>query len=411
MTDELTAEPEPTSAHVTRQLGPCTFEAIDTAEGLESLAGEWDDLVRAMGRPSPFLLHGWVVEWWRHFAAGGRLAVVVARRDGRLVGVAPMFVRRAGGVRVARFLGGHESALADLLLAEGEPPSTAHGLLDELRRQPFDYADLFGLPASSALADASAGKLPFIERVEAPVLDMPNGWDAAFNAKTTSKKRGNLRRSMGHLAEVGEVEFVVGRTREELEPLLEDAFHLHELRWRGRPDGSTFGTEVGQRFHRDAVKRLGDDGVLRLVLMRVAGRPAAFHYYFEIGPTMISNRLSFDPALSRHSPGLLATLETIRVAAADGLTRVEFLGGPERYKLMLADRFEPLSEAVGLGRNPLGSLAARQRLGVIQLRRTLKRSDRLQRLYLNGFGSLLPFGKGGRQSESAEGSGRPGKSS
>ena len=43
----------------------CTFETLDSLEALESLAGEWDDLVRGMRRPSPFLLHGWVVEWWR----------------------------------------------------------------------------------------------------------------------------------------------------------------------------------------------------------------------------------------------------------------------------------------------------------------------------------------------------------
>jgi CelD/BcsL family acetyltransferase involved in cellulose biosynthesis len=124
----------------------CAFETLDSTEALESLAGEWNNLVLAMPRPSPFLLHGWVTEWWRHFGAGSRLTLVVARRDGHLVGAAPLYVQRSGGVRVARFLGAHESPLADLLIAEGEPESTAAGLLEELRKQPFDLADLFGLP-------------------------------------------------------------------------------------------------------------------------------------------------------------------------------------------------------------------------------------------------------------------------
>ena len=64
---------------------------------------------------------------------------------------------------------------------------------------------------------------------------MPDGWEAAYSAKTSSKKRNLHRRRLRQLGEVGEVEFVSARTREELEPLLEEAFHLHELRWRGRP--------------------------------------------------------------------------------------------------------------------------------------------------------------------------------
>ena len=202
MEEEPKAGSETASGHVVQDLAPCTFETIDTAAGLESLAGEWDDLVRAMPRPSPFLLHGWVVEWWRQFGVGGRLTVAVARRDGHLVGAAPLFVRRVRGIRVARFLGAHESALADLLLAEGEPDSTGRGLLAELRRQPFDYADLFGLPGDSALLRATAARSPGIERVEAPVLLMPDGWDAAYAAQTPSKNR-NLH-WLRQLGETGE---------------------------------------------------------------------------------------------------------------------------------------------------------------------------------------------------------------
>ena len=367
-----------------------------------SLGLEWDSLVKVMPRPSPFLLHGWLIEWWRHFGGDSQLGVVVARREGRLVGAVPLFVQRTHGVRVARFLGGNDSALADLLLAENEPESTGRLLVEEMRRLPFDYADLFGLPESSALAGAVS--LELVERVAAPVLLMPDGWDAAYAAKTSSKKRNLHRRRLRQLTELGEVQFTVGRTREELEPMLEDAFALHELRWRGRTDGSSFGTDVGRRFNRAALQRLAGDGVLRMVLMRVGGKPVAFHYFFAIGEAMTVYRLAFDPSLSRYSPGLVATLETLRAASDEGLTRVEFLGGDERYKLELADRLEPLSQAVAFARSPVGFLAARQRLGMIRLRKTLRRSERLQRLYVNRIGSL-GRSRGRRPSDEAESSG------
>lgn len=361
-------------------------EVVSSADGLEALAPEWDVLVRSMRRPSPFLLHGWVTAWWSHYGGGARLATVVARRDGRPVGILPAYVRRSHGVRVARFLGGHESALADVLLAPDEPVSTARLLVDELRRQPFDFADFFGLPGGSALA--SAGGPPLIERVDAPVLEMPRGWDELYAERVGSKKRSLHRRRLRQLGEVGTVEFVTGRTGEELEPLLEEAFRLHELRWRGRPDASTFGTGAGRLFHRAAMRRLACQDVLRLVLMRVGGAPAAFHYFFALDGVMVVHRLAFDPALAHCSPGLVATLETLRRASEEGLTRVEFLGGGERYKMELADRREPLYQGIGLGRSPLGALAARQRVASIRVRKTLKRSERLQHLYANGLPGL-----------------------
>jgi CelD/BcsL family acetyltransferase involved in cellulose biosynthesis len=99
---------------------------------------------------------------------------------------------------------------------------------------------------------------------------------------------------------------------------------------------------------------------------------------------MYVHRLAFDPALSRYSPGLVSTLETLRVASDEGMTKVEYLGGGERYKLELSDRLEPLQQAVGLSRNAAGAVAARLRVAAIETRKTLKRSERLQRLYLAG---------------------------
>src|SRR5689334_19579260 len=84
---------------------------VDTTAGFAALAAGWDELVEASPRPSPFLLHGWLAAWWKHYGEGCRLAVVTARRGERLVGVLPLYVSRQGPVRVARFLGAHESAL------------------------------------------------------------------------------------------------------------------------------------------------------------------------------------------------------------------------------------------------------------------------------------------------------------
>ena len=381
--------PLPAAPHVT---------TVRDAAAFAALAGEWDELVIAAPRPSPFLLHAWLEEWWRHFGAGAELLVLTARRGDRLVGALPLFVRRRRGLRVARFLGDHESALGDLLLRDPQDEAAGRVLLDALRAERFSYADLFGLPEGSALGRvAPRDALTVLPRVEAPVMLMPDGYQAAYTAKTSSKKRNLHKRRLRQLAELGELRFDTARTLEELEPALEEAFAIHERRWEGRPDGSTFGTPAGRAFHRDALARIAADDVPRIVTLRIDGRAVAFHYYFVLGETMYVHRLAFDPEISRLSPGQVTTLHTLAVASEEGCRRVEFLGGDERYKLELADRLEPMGQGLGLAHDPLGALAGRATIGVIEARKRLKRSERLRTAYVQGLAPVRRVAAGIRR--------------
>src|SRR5215208_4353923 len=202
-------------------------------------------LVRAGPRPSPFLLHAWLLEWWRHHGDEGELAVHVAYRDGRLVGALPLCVLPRRGLRVTSFIGG-DPGLADMLLADDESVSTADALADRARGADQDLAEFSGLPADSRLiAGLGPSALTLIERAEAPVLDLSPGWDSVYTTKFSSKQRSHHRRRRRQLAQLGRIDVEVARTVDELKAALEDAFVLHDLRWQGRPDGSGFTTPAG----------------------------------------------------------------------------------------------------------------------------------------------------------------------
>jgi CelD/BcsL family acetyltransferase involved in cellulose biosynthesis len=361
-----------------------TLGTISTESSLELLADDWDDLVRSRPRPSPFLLHAWLVEWWRHYGEGGELAVHVAYRDGRLVGALPLCVLRRYGLRVLSFVGG-DTALADLLVADDAGPEVAAAVAERAASAGHDFADLSGLPAGSRLvAEVGSSALTLIERSEAPVLDLSAGWDEVYRSKLGSKRRNHHRRRRRQLAELGRVDVDVARTPAELEGALEDAFELHTLRWNGRPDGSGFASPTGRSFHRASVRALAALDVPRIVTLKIDGRPVAFHYYLSLEGRMYVHRIAFDPGFGRYSPGLINTLDAIEVAAAEGVTRVEFLGGAERYKIELADHFEPLYQGLGLARSLRGKAAVAGRVGGIRLRKQLKRSTLLRRFYFEG---------------------------
>jgi CelD/BcsL family acetyltransferase involved in cellulose biosynthesis len=357
------------------------IETISSEEAFARLEG-WDELVCAMPRPSPFLLHAWLLEWWRHFGGERELAVHVAFRGRRLVGALPLCVDRRLGLRTTEFVGGSWAALADVVVASGEEATTADALVERAASSAHDFADLFGLSGSSRLVAAlPRGALRLVERLEAPVLDLSAGWDAVYEAKTTSKLRGDRRRRLRQLEGLGTVEVTMARTPAELEPALEEAFRVHALRWQGRADPTGFVTPTGMRFHRAALPRLAELNAARLLTLRLDGRAIAFALSLQVCGRAYGLTMAFDPAFARYGPGAEAFMRRLETAAGEGITRFELLGAAAFHKQRFTDRFEPIYEGIGLARTLRGRAAAEALLGGIHVRRRLKRSPAAQRLY------------------------------
>jgi CelD/BcsL family acetyltransferase involved in cellulose biosynthesis len=355
----------------------------DVAE-ISGLDAAWDALVEGMPRPSPYLFSAWVAAWFAESAFAARPHVLIAERGGDLVGFAPFALQRHRYTEVARFAGAHESALADIVLAPGEPHDTARALLGALPASGADVLDVFGLPGESILAGAAGSRLRAIQRVESPVTEMPDGWDDAYKRHTSGNRRNQDRRRERQLGELGTLEFSLATDADGVRADLPDAFKLHHLRWQGRPDGSTFGIPAGQHFQQVALPELADQGRFAMLTMRLDGRPIAFHSWFTVGSSIYLHRNAFDAELSRYGPGLVALRHSLAAASERGATRVEYLGGAEQFKRDLADRFEPLYQGFGLARGPVGrAYVARAQLA-IAVRMRLKQNERLHRLYKSG---------------------------
>jgi CelD/BcsL family acetyltransferase involved in cellulose biosynthesis len=358
-----------------------TFELVSSESAFAELGPAWNDLVRTMPRPSPFLLHPWLLDWFRHYGRGSELAVYTASRDGDLVAALPLVRTRWRGLRVSRFLGGQQSSLADLLLHPAESDTTGAALIADARST-HDFAELFGLGAGSRIARiAGAGELHLFSRADGPVLDLTNDWEALYEAKLSAKRRSNYRRRLCQLEGKGKVEFRSAETPSELEAVLPDVFRLHRLRWAGLPDGSGFATPSGVEFHRAALAALADEGFVRLSTMAFEGGLIAFALAFALAGRLYGYRTAFDPSFARYSPGGLTVHALLAAACREGLERVEFLGAADAFKLELADRLEPLHVGIGLAGSPRGRAVVAARTGLRQLRGAVKGSPAARAAY------------------------------
>ena len=375
--------------------------------GVRRAAEEWDALVAEMRRPSPFLLHGWLLEWWRHHSDRGRLTVHVAREGDRITGALPLFVQRRAGLRVARFLGGDAAALADVLVADGAEASTADRLLDQAAGSGADFADLFGLPEQSRLGDE---RLRLISRAEAPVMDLAAGWDAAYRAKTSAKRRNLHGRRRRQLEGFGDVTFDVARDLEELSPALEDAFRLHAARWRDRPEASGFATPRGRAFHRAALAALAPLGC--------RGSPSCA--WQAVPSPATTSSCSTAACTSTSSPSTLRSRgghpARSRRSRRSGRRRRSGSAASSSSAAASATswssphRLEPLHQGLGLATTRRGRIAVAARLRAVDARRRLKRTP-LRRLYYEGLAPARRMARLASSSTSARrGTSAPGRS-
>ena len=351
------------------------LRAIESLEEFETHAATWDALVAAMPRPSPFMLSAWLETWWRHFGRERSMRVEAAFLDGELVGGLPLELERKRGVTVGRFMGREHAALGDMLARDDVAQEVVPGIVTRLGVVGADYLDLFGIAREGRLFGAIQGSDVLVERVQAPVLDVRDGWEAVYAAKTSSRRRNLHRRRRRQLDELGEITLVSIVGESELSASLTDLFRIHDLRWAGRPDRSEFTTNRGLPFNVDAMTRFARAGIARVLMMKLDGRAIAFQYYLVFERRMFFYRLAFDPDFARLSPGLLTTLAAIEAAAAEGVERVEFLGGDERYKQDLADSNDPLYECIGFASSWRGRAEAMAAARILDARLRFKRSD------------------------------------
>lgn len=350
---------------------------------LAELAEAWDELALAMPRPSPFMSTPWLLPWWKHHGTSRTMVVETAFSGGRLVGGLPLEIEKTRlGLRVAHVMGRHHAALGGVVMSDDAPDNVTASLLGRLGQHGVDYVDFFGLSAESPIMPLATTRAATFERVASPRLDLTRGWEETYRALTSSKRRNLHSRRRRQLDELGGLDLAIAASELEVAAALDDAFRLHDLRWTGRNDGSEFTTPIGREFNADAAGSLARAGIARILTLRVAGKPVAFHYYLVFANRMYVYRLAFDPEISKYSPGLTATLAAIEAAAAEGVVAVEYCGGGERYKLELSDGPAPMFQCVGFPQTLSGRVGARGARTVLSVGLWAKKSPRLRAAYL-----------------------------
>jgi CelD/BcsL family acetyltransferase involved in cellulose biosynthesis len=299
----------------------------------------WDDL--AARSPSATFFQGWTWNdsWWSaRRDPEHTLAMLSVWRDGRLVGLAPLQVGeqnpRLG--RALSFIGQGNSDYQDFLVDRDEP-GVVDALVDAIARLPerWERFQAFELPEGSLLRGAletshrtDRFRLERRDDTVCPYFDIvrdPNGF-------ATLADKQSARRKAAQIARLGEVT---------VEHLFDEAaimrelpmfFRQHAERWAVTQTPSPFLDPAARLLYESLARGGAPRGEVLLSVLRLGGRPVAYHFGFLHRERLIWYKPSFDLRFFRAAPGNGILRATIRLAVERGLHELDFTRGDEGYK-------------------------------------------------------------------------------
>jgi CelD/BcsL family acetyltransferase involved in cellulose biosynthesis len=300
--------------------------------GLESIASAWKGFEAAGSSPMQNL--SWARACAETFGDRGNIRVCIASTtDGALAVVAPLIERR-GILRRLEALGVAEICEPmDFLYADRD------ALAAVCRRILGSKTPLYfhRLPADSIAPETlrSAAKrrawVRCTPNTPHPHIDLDASW-ADPAQKFNAGRRSDFRRAQRRADQLGSVTFeILCPTTATLAALLDEAIAVEARSWKLAQRSALAVQPILRSFYRCYAHAAAQEGILRLVFLRIDGRAIGMQLAVESHGRFWLLKIGHDEAYSRCSPGTLLMLHALQYAAVRGLKSIEFLGTEEDW--------------------------------------------------------------------------------
>src|ERR1051325_7190990 len=271
-------------------------EKVTEVQAFQALKDEWNTLLENSASNTLTLTHEWLSTWWEIFGEGRELCILVARDDGKLVGMAPMLKRTVQhyGVlpfhRIEFLASGEEEAdeicseYLDFILLRGREGEVLESLLGYLCGKDSEWdeilltnmaGDSVNLPLVKSFCETFGINLRQVHNEMSIFLPLTTSFEEVVKNVGVHFRR-RIRQDRKTFAAYGG-EFRLITCRRGFEQSFASLVELHQERWTARGDRGVFASDKFMRFHRAFAAKAIDKGWLRLYLALKEGRRSEEH--------------------------------------------------------------------------------------------------------------------------------------
>ncbi len=327
-----TAHREPLkSASVLPQL-PLVFESLVTLDAVESIAPEWEELLRTSGCNWAFSSPAWFKAAAKQ-KEGAMPFVLLARRAGRLVALLPLVTVNHG--EQAELLV-FSSDYGDIIGAHGDTEAICevfryalaplHGYRRlQLQRLRMDSNCLKA--AQLCLSEAELHEVSEPDPQRYSYVEIRPDYELYLQSRTRNFRKNLLRARRYAEGRVTVKEIFPAAMPPDLLP--ETFLCVHLSRFRG---ASPFERSSMQVFLQDLLPALFASGILRVFVVMQASRIIAMDLCIRGANSLCTWSSGFLPEAREFSPGNLLMDAEARQAHVEGLLEYDLMRGAEEYK-------------------------------------------------------------------------------
>lgn len=309
-------------------------------QAFDILNKEWWGLLSRSTANSFFLSPLFQETWWKHFGREGLSIVTLRDQNQKLVALAPFILQSKN----LTLIGGEEIAdYLDVVVQQEDFEINSRRLWETIENLGWQTIRLLPLPGSSPSLNflpvlAKEKNWMVIKKIKNSVfsLKLPTTWEEHLKS-LDRKDRHEIRRKIKRIEAEGKVEFYKTEIRQKLNTDLDTFFKLHR---QSRKDKADFMDPKMESFFRDLADKLFSEGLLSLSFLILNDQPVATEFSIYWQRNLLIYNSGYDRSFAALSPGLVLAGHLIRESIEKGLSKFDFMQGPERYKKDLGGKEE-----------------------------------------------------------------------
>jgi CelD/BcsL family acetyltransferase involved in cellulose biosynthesis len=309
-----------------------TVKIITDIEMMDDLAAEWNELAPP-GSVEPWQSFSWHRSVAKANEKESFLRIFTVRKNGRLLAIAPMVLRRSEQpLKPWRlgFLG--EEELKEPNWFVGTDPGALNMLVDaiseeqvhpvRLSRIPSDYESMFSIVEKFK----NNGWITKIAHMPYPFLNLGGN-----TIKKSLQK--DLKRARKKAEKYGTLSFktISDTEQDNLQQYLDEFLHIEASGWKGDNQTAILSNNSRKNFFENYAISAFKDGVLRLFFLMLDGKAVAVQYGVESANAFWLLNIGFDEQYRDCSPGNLLLEESIKYASQNELIHYNLLGKDEPW--------------------------------------------------------------------------------
>lgn len=322
------------------------LKTIKTLPEMQSLAQEWNALLKESASDVPFLRHEYLTTWWQTLGGGewpqGLLHVITVHLDDdHLVGIAPLFhTTNRDGETAFMLLGSIEiSDYLDLIARPNDLTSFIEVLLDHLDSpavpdwQVLDFYNFLEssptLPALKAAVERRGWRYQQEPLQHCPFIPLPGDWEQYLAEQVDKKQRHEIRRKIRR-AESHDlpIRWHIVKDDTALDQEMDDFLNLMAQ----DVNKERFLTEAMRSQMHASARAAFQAGWLQLSFMEVGGEKAAGYLNFDYNNHLWVYNSGLNFGFYELSPGWVLLGYLLQWANENQRTSFDFMRGDEEYK-------------------------------------------------------------------------------